>query len=424
MLSAFLVALREGVEAALVVGICLAYLSKIDRPGLKRVVWSAVVTAVVASVGLSYALTAFEWNEEKFEGILLLFAAVLLVTMIVWMRRVARTLRGEIEKRIASFSGESRWALVGLFLFVFAMIAREGAETVLLLRAVALDSAGFFLWTGTFLGLGVAVLLAWFFFQGVLPVRLDRFFEATSVMLAVLAAQMVLTGVHELSEAEVIPSGPRMMGLLGPIVRNEIFFFAVLLGTAGWVILREMQRARHTAIDATVSDDLNESELRLRRWRQQRERRMMTAASATAFAILLVLAAESVYARAAAQLSPARPVEAVSGEVRIPLPEFDDDGLHRFSVQRGAESARFIAIKKPDGTIAAALDACQLCGSAGYYQDGPNVICKHCGAAIFVPSIGLAGGCNPIPVESRIEGGELVISIGEFFGSSAAPAHN
>ncbi len=421
MLSAFLVALREGVEAALVVGICLAYLSKIDRPGLKRVVWSAVVTAVVASVGLSYALTAFEWNEEKFEGFLLLFAAVLLVTMIVWMRRVARTLRGEIEKRVASFSGESRWAVVGLFLFVFAMIAREGAETVLLLRAVALDSEGFFLWTGTFLGLGVAVLLAWFFFQGVLPVRLDRFFEATSVMLAVLAAQMALTGVHELSEAGVIPSGPRMMGLLGPIVRNEIFFFVVLLGTAAWVILREMQRARHFALAA---EGLNESELRLRRWRQQRERRMMTAASATAFAILLVLAAESVYARAAAQLSPARPVEAVAGEVRIPLPEFDDDGLHRFSVQRGAESARFIVIKKPDGTIAAALDACQLCGAAGYYQDGPNVICKHCGAAIFVPSIGLAGGCNPIPVESRIEGGALVISVGEFFSSPAAPAHN
>ena len=419
MLSAFLVALREGVEAALVVGICLAYLTKIDRTDLKRIVWSAVVSAVVASVGLSYALTTFEWNEEKFEGILLLTAAVLLVTMIIWMRRVARTLRGDIEKRVASFSGRSRWALAGLFLFVFTMVAREGAETVLLLRAVALDSAGFFLWTGTFIGLGVAVLLAWFFFQGALPIRLDRFFGATSIMLAVLAVQMVLTGLHELSEAEVIPSGPRMMGILGPIARNEIFFFAVFLGTAAWVILREMQRARQAASSPA---GMNESEARLHHWRQRKERRVMTAASATAFVILVVLAADSVYARAAAQLSPAQPVEAVSGEVRIPVPELEDGNLHRFSIERGVESVRFIVLKKPDGTLAAALDACQLCGPMGYYQDGPNVICKHCGAAIFVPSIGQPGGCNPIPVESRVEGGELVISIGEFFSSAAAPA--
>ena len=147
----------------------------------------------------------------------------------------------------------------------------------------------------------------------------------------------------------------------------------------------------------------------------------MTAASATAFAILVILAADSVYARAAAQLSPALPVEAVSGEVRIPVTELDDGNLHRFSIERGVESVRFIVMKKPDGTLATALDACQLCGPMGYYQDGTNVICKHCGAAIFLPSIGQPGVCNPIPVDSRIEGGELVISVGGFFSSAAEP---
>ena len=421
MLSAFLVALREGVEAALVVGICLAYLSKISRPELKRTVWYAVAAAAVASLGLSYALTGLAWNEETFEGVLLLAAAVLLVTMIVWMRRVARTLRSEIEQRVGTFSGSSRFAVTGLFLFVFAMVAREGAETVLLLRAVGLDSEGFFLWTGTLLGLGAAVALAWFFFQGALPVRLDRFFDATSIMLTVLAAQMTLTGIHELSEAEVIPSGERMMGILGPIVRNDIFFFVVLLGTAAWVVLREVLRARHAA---APSEESSEADQRLRRWRQQRERRMMTATAAVAFAVLVVLAAESVYARAAAQLSPAAPVESAGDVVRIPVREVDDGELHRFSVAQGINTARFIVVKRPDGTLAAALDACQLCGDKGYYQDGGNVICAHCGAVIYVPSIGRPGGCNPIPVESRIEGGELVIAVSEFFSAPDASAHH
>ena len=421
MLSAFLVALREGVEAALVVGICLAYLGKISQPRLKRTVWTAVAAAGAASLLLAAALERFAWNEETFEGVLLLGAAGLLITMIVWMHRVARSLRGEIEQRVGGFTGQSRFAAWGLFLFVFLMVAREGAETVVLLRAVTLDTAGLFLWTGTLLGFGVAIALAWFFFQGTLPVRLDRFFAATAIMLYVLAAQLIVTGIHELSEAQVIPSGPAMMGFLGPIIRNEIFFFAVLLGTAAWVILRELQRARHAS---APKEGLNEAGQRLLRWRQQRERRMMTAMVATAFVVLLALTTDFVYARAAAQLSPATHVEAANGEVRLPVAELNDGHLHRFNIVDGINSARFIIIRRPNGTLAAALDACQICGPMGYYQNGQNVICKHCSAVIYIPSIGLPGGCNPIPVSSRVEGGELVIAVSEFFsGAGAAGRH-
>jgi FTR1 family protein len=409
------------VEAALVVGICLAYLTKIDRLELKRIVWYAVGAASVASLVFAAALTRFAWNEETFEGILLLAAAALLVTMIIWMRRVARSLRGEIEQRIGHFAEKSRFAVPGLFLFVFVMVVREGAETVLLLQAVQLDTAGFFLWTGTLVGFAVAIGLAWFFFQGTLPIRLDRFFDATSIMLVVLAVQLTLTGIHELSEAQVIPGGPTMMGIVGPIVRNDIFFLAVLLGTAAWVVVREMLRSRHAAASA---EGMNEAEQRLLRWRQQRERSMMTATVATVFVVLVALATDHVYARAAAQLSPAATIEAVGDEVRLPIVQVNDGELHRFYFEQGINSVRFIVIKRPDGTLAAALDACELCGPMGYYQDGANVICKHCGAVIYTPSIGLPGGCNPIPLESRLEGGELVIATSELFsGGSAFERH-
>lgn len=421
MLSAFLVALREGVEAALVVGICLAYLTKIDRLELKRIVWYAVGAAGVASLVFAAALTRFAWQQKTFEGFLLLAAAALLVTMILWMRRVARSLRGEIEQRIGHFAEKSRFAVPGLFLFVFVMVVREGAETVLLLQAVQLDTAGFFLWTGTLAGFAVAIGLAWFFFQGTLPIRLDRFFDATSIMLVVLAVQLTLAGIHELSEAQVIPGGPTMMGIVGPIVRNDIFFVAVLIGTAAWVVVREILRLRHAAAPA---EGLSDSEQRLLRWQQQRERSMMTTTVAILFVVLVALAADHVYARAAAQLSPAATVEAMGDEVRLPVAQLQDGDLHRFYFEQGINSARFIVIKRPDGTLAAALDACELCGPFGYYQDGANVICKHCGAVIYTPSIGLSGGCNPIPLESRLEGGELIISISELFsGGSAFERH-
>jgi len=421
MFSAFLVALREGVEAALVVGICLAYLGKIGRRDLARPVWYGVGAALLASLAAARLLEKFAWNQEAVEGFFLLAAAALLVTMIVWMRRVARSLRGHLEQRVGLLAGRARFAALGLFLFVFVLVLREGIETVLLLGAVALNTEGLLLLFGTALGLALAVALGLFFFKGTLPIRLDRFFDATSLMLIIIAAQLTLTGIHELSEAMVVPSGPRMMALLGPIVRNDIFFFVLLLATGAWLVGRELLHRRHAAPAAPAPSEADE---RLRRWRRQRERRWMTATATTAFVVLMALAAEHVYARAAAELSPATPVEPAGEEIRLPVAQVNGGTLHRFSFTHGATTTRFLVIRRPDGSLVAALDACQICGPQGYYQEGGNVICKNCAAVIYIPSIGLPGGCNPIPVASRVESGELVIPVGELGGGPGPAAHH
>jgi uncharacterized membrane protein len=85
--------------------------------------------------------------------------------------------------------------------------------------------------------------------------------------------------------------------------------------------------------------------------------------------------------------------------------------MHLFAVDTGGgQSMRFMVIKKPDGW-GTALDACRICGAEGYRQDGQNVVCRHCASAIYIPSIGQAGGCNPIGVPYRVDGGELVLDI-------------
>src|SRR5271154_5028854 len=166
MLSALLVALREGVEAALVVGIVLVYLNRSGRRALKVYAWAGVLLACAASVAAALLLQRWAINEDGFEGLLMLLASALVVTMIVWMNRVARTLRKDIER-----------------------------------RAVALSTAGVQVWIGTLLGIAIAVGVGYFFFQGTLRIPLHRFFTATSVILMVVAFQLALTGVHELSEA-------------------------------------------------------------------------------------------------------------------------------------------------------------------------------------------------------------------------------
>src|SRR3984885_2997620 len=199
MLSALLVALREGVEAALVVGIVLVYLNRTGRRALTNYVWAGVILAVAASIAAALLLQRWHVSEDGFEGLLMLAAAVFVVTMIFWMNRVARHLKKEIEQRVENYAGKNTFAAgLGLGTFVFLMVVREGAELALILRAVELSSEGLGVWIGTTLGLGVAIAVGWFFFHGTLKISLGKFFSATSTILILVAIQLALTGVHEL----------------------------------------------------------------------------------------------------------------------------------------------------------------------------------------------------------------------------------
>jgi len=350
-----------------------------------------VAAAIAGSLAGAALMERFAWNQEAVEGIFLLLAAVLLVTMIVWMRRVARSLRGAIEQRVGLLAGRARFAAAGLFLFVFVLVLREGIETVLLLGAVSLNAQGAAVAAGTALGLVLAVGFAWFFFRGALPIRLDRFFSATSFMLMIVAAQLTLTGLHELSEAMVIPTGPRLMAVLGPIVRNEIFFFVLLLATAVLLVGRELLE-RHAAA---------------------RERRWMAAATVAAFLVLLALTAEHVYAGNGAGAFTVRGVSATGDAVRLPVAEVSDGELHRYHFAADGVSVSFLVLRHPDGHLMAGLEACTICGAHGYTKRGDMIICGNCAAEIPVSHFQTPGGCNPVPLTARVEGDELVVPVAE-----------
>ncbi|MGB8540167.1 MAG: Fe-S-containing protein [Candidatus Acidiferrales bacterium] len=416
MLSALLVALREGVEAALVVGIVLVYLNRTGRRALASYVWGGVILASAASFAAALLLQRWHVSEDGFEGLLMLAAAVLVIAMVVWMNRVARHLKKEIEQRVESYAQKStRAAGWGIGFFVFLMVVREGAELVLILRAVELSSAGVQVWIGTGIGIAIAIAVGLFFFQGTLRIPLHRFFGATSAILMVVAFQLLLTGVHELSEALWIPASKREMATIGPIVRNEVFFFVVILGVAALVVLREWFSAKKPA----PSEPANPAERRMREWEFRRQRRWSFAATVLCVAVVLSFAAEYVYARSAAAPSPAQMLVAHNGQVRIPLSELTDSSLHFYTADVNGDVIRFMVIHKQNGDYATALDACQICGRAGYRQEGQNVICRNCAAAIYIPSIGESGGCNPIAVTSRVQAGEVVVDLSALADSAS-----
>jgi high-affinity iron transporter len=408
VLSAFLIALREGVEASLIVGIILVYLSRTNRTQLVRFVWGGVAAAVALSLAVAIALERFNISEDGFEGLLLLLAAFFVVTMIIWMNRIAKHLKKEIEEKVESYATKTGSAAGwGLGLFVFLMVVREGAELALILRAVELSTEGLQTWIGTIAGIGAAVAVGLFFFKGTLKVPLHRFFAVTSWILMLVAVQLGVTGLHELSEARWLPSSKTEMAVLGPIVANELFFFVFVFGAAALMIIREWQAASHNKATTAVTND---AERRLLESQNRRQRRWMIAAASMSLAVILALTADFIYAKVNSAPPQARAVEAVNGIVKVPVAEVEDGNLHLFTLNANGSTIRFMVIKKPNG-YGTALDACLICGAEGYRQDGQNVICRHCASAIYIPSIGGKGGCNPIGFASQVQGDDVVIDV-------------
>lgn len=260
MLAALIIALREGLEAALIVGIVLAYLLKTGRQHHFKYVFLAVIVASLLSFtfAMIFQLIAGGFtgaNAEIFEGIFTLIAAGLLTTMIVWMDRQAPKLRGDIEQKIDITMGSP---VFGVFLVVFTAVFREGVETVLFLFAIPVEDQTS--WLGVIIGFGVAIGFALLYFLGSKRINLRTFFKITTIMLILFAAGMLAYGIHELQEAGVLPIviehvwdinflidetsplGQILKGLLGynanPSLLEIIFYFSYLIAITVYFIFR------------------------------------------------------------------------------------------------------------------------------------------------------------------------------------------
>lgn len=403
MIDALIITLREGVEAALIIGIALAYINKIGRPDLRKAVFAALGAATAASVAGAAILSRLKLNQDIFEGWIMLAAAVFVVTMVVFMMRTGRKMKGEIEGKLGAMAQKS--SRVGVFLFVFLMVLREGAETVLMLSAVSLNSTELMSFLGTLIGVALAVLFGITFVKGSVRVNLQKFFKVTTVILFFVAFQLTVSGLHELSENGVLPSSKREMALIGPIVSNETFFFVTILALAGMMILFEARRRQ-----AVIPPNATKAEIRKAEWSARRERRWAAAVYASSFVFIFLITAQFIYAKSASALSPATELALTNHEVRVPVAQVSDDDLHRFQVRVDGQEVRFLLYKKPDGKVVSVLDACEICGAMGFYKSGSQIICKNCAAPINANSVGEAGGCNPIPLKSAENGTEIVIA--------------
>jgi high-affinity iron transporter len=210
VLGTFLIGLREGLEASLVVGILIAYVRKIGRDDVVVRIWIGIALAIALSLGLGALLTFGTYGltftaQEIIGGSLSILAVALVTWMIFWMARMARGLKSELEHQIDVRLEGPGW---GLVLIGFVAVAREGLETALFLWSAVRSSGDAPLaWVGGVLGLVTAAFLGWLIYRGIVRINLGTFFQWTGALLIVVAAGILAYGIHDLQEAGVLP-GP------------------------------------------------------------------------------------------------------------------------------------------------------------------------------------------------------------------------
>jgi high-affinity iron transporter len=224
MIPSFVLSLREGLEAALIIGIVLGALRKTGRTDLDHSLWLGVISASVLSLLTAFLLRGIGAEltgraEEIFEGLTLLLAAGVLTWMIIWMSKQTRSMGASLESdvnRAVQHKGQG-----AIFFLAFIAVLREGIELALYLTAASLTSSGLQTLVGTLLGLSVSGLLGFLIFNATLRLNLKRFFQITAFILILFAAGLIAHSIAEFNEAGIIPTVVNQVYNLNPYLNDQ-----------------------------------------------------------------------------------------------------------------------------------------------------------------------------------------------------------
>lgn len=210
-----------------------------------------------------------------------------------------------------------------------------------------------------------------------------------------------------------LPLTPELVSVTAPLInRYDYFTYAALASSASFALARFADAVKSDP--ARLSRLPNPAEMRKERAKSRRTARNAVAIIATLFSVAAVFYAEAYVnqlEKRASELSPAEPVQAEGEFVAIPEAKVNSGQLYRFSYRASdGANVRFIVIHKGSGVYGVGLDYCDICGQTGYYQRGSDVVCKRCDVVINIPTIGIPGGCNPVPLKHRVSAGRLRIS--------------
>jgi high-affinity iron transporter len=241
MLQAFVITLREGLEAFLIVAISLAYLRKTGRRELVPAIHWGIAASIALSIGAGLLLAKAR-NQSLWEGVLGISAAFLVASLTVHMWRAGRHMKKDIEGKLAASSVKiGPGAFWGVFFFTLLMITREGMETAMLMSALLFQVRAMNIASGALGGTLIAAFIAFLWSRFGHRVNLSRFFQVTAVFLLVFVVQLLIYGFHELAEARVLPNSDALHWATEPYgpdgIYGQYLTYLLVVLPLGWLMV-------------------------------------------------------------------------------------------------------------------------------------------------------------------------------------------
>lgn len=257
IVQAFVITLREGLEAFLIVAISLSYLRKSGKQALVPAVHWGIALSVVLSIGAGILLAQAN-NQALWEGVLALTAAALVASLTLHMWRAGKRMKKDIEGRLeASSARVGRAAFLGVFAFTVLMITREGMETALLMNSLLFQVQSFQIVSGAAAGTMAAAAVAWLWSRYGYRVNLSRFFQVTAVFLLIFVVQLLIYGLHELTEANIFPNSQPWHDATEPFgpdgIYGQYLTYMLVVLPLGWLAVTHLLDRGHDRTHAQRS---------------------------------------------------------------------------------------------------------------------------------------------------------------------------
>ena len=414
-MQSLIIVLREGIEAALAVAIIFTYLNTFKREDLKKNVYFGVGTAVLLSIitAIVFKAIQFDADNEYLEGSMYLISGILVLTLIIWMAKSSKNIKNQINSKLEGIVNKGSGQAFGVFLFTAFMVYREGIETVIFIFTLSQGSTPFSNVVGAIFGIILAVAFTYLFIKGSSSINISKLFKFLNVILVILVVRLFAGAIHEFGEKQLIPLTPAVADILGYLVKdNSLIIISIVLITIPMLMMIFTKNKKE---DLSL---LSGVEKRIKIAEINKNRNIKISATVLILVINTLLGYQY-YQSATKKVIDPNPikVEAVNDEIKIPVKTLGQDLLNKYSYKtEDGTVIRFMLIKRADDTIGFGMDGCQVCGTkkGGYYQedgDTESIICKNCSAPITISTVGMPGGCNPMPLSGEIKDGQINIKL-------------
>ncbi|SJZ49029.1 DUF2318 domain-containing protein [Selenihalanaerobacter shriftii] len=418
MLETLIFTLKDGIELVLLSWILFGFIYKIRQKRLNLFGYGALILALPFSILLAYSLVNLTIEKEietffAFSG----FILTLLMTIWIWWQSFSynKSLVQQ-EKKIIRKSSLLSKVLVSLFILYLGI--KFETKLILFPKQIKINSMLsttfntelLLKYCGGIIGIGLALSFGFILIKAHKKMNFKQSRNLVAVLYLVSLIRLAILGLYGLMLKGVISVTPEFISLLAPFYNNINKFFYIFLAviTVGLTIIAFKKE------DRTLDKNLNPAQQRNVKAQIRNKDRWIRASVVAVIFFIALLGLNYFYANGTVQLVPAIALEPEADEFVIAKKDLADGKLHRYSYEtKQGTIIKFFLIKKAKDAYGVVHDACEICGSAGYYQKDDQVICANCDVVMNKLTIGFPGGCNPIPMKYKSDKQRIKIKVNE-----------